>query len=337
MARFNLTDTQAEAILNMRLRALRKLEEFEIRTENEKLSEEKTQIEALLASEERQWKTVRWEVAKVRQTFDPEKNPVLGRRRTTFGEAPAHDLEDVQQAMIEREPITVILSEKGWIRAMKGHISDLSGVSFKEGDSLKLSFHAQTTDKILLFTTGGKFYTLGADRLPGGRGHGEPVRIMIDMENDQAIVTAFAHDPERKLLLASYAGNGFVVPEKDVVANTRKGKQIMNVKAPDEARLCMPVTGDHVAVVGENRKLLVFPLAQVPEMVRGKGVRLQRYRDGGIADIKTFALADGLTWQDSAERTFTRSREDLLEWMGDRAAAGRMAPKGFPRSGKFSA
>jgi len=337
MARFNLTDTQAEAILNMRLRALRKLEEFEIRTEFEKLSEEKTQIEALLASEERQWKTVRWEVAKVRQTFDPEKNPVLGRRRTTFGEAPAHDLEDVQQAMIEREPITVILSEKGWIRAMKGHISDLSGVSFKEGDSLKLSFHAQTTDKILLFTTGGKFYTLGADRLPGGRGHGEPVRIMIDMENDQAIVTAFAHDPERKLLLASYAGNGFVVPEKDVVANTRKGKQIMNVKAPDEARLCMPVTGDHVAVVGENRKLLVFPLAQVPEMVRGKGVRLQRYRDGGIADIKTFALADGLTWQDSAERTFTRSREDLLEWMGDRAAAGRMAPKGFPRSGKFSA
>jgi len=337
MARFNLTDTQAEAILNMRLRALRKLEEFEIRTEFEKLSEEKTQIEALLASEERQWKTVRWEVAKVRQTFDPEKNPVLGRRRTTFGEAPAHDLEDVQQAMIEREPITVILSEKGWIRAMKGHISDLSGVSFKEGDSLKLSFHAQTTDKILLFTTGGKFYTLGADRLPGGRGHGEPVRIMVDMENDQAIVTAFAHDPERKLLLASYAGNGFVVPEKDVVANTRKGKQIMNVKAPDEARLCMPVTGDHVAVVGENRKLLVFPLAQVPEMVRGKGVRLQRYRDGGIADIKTFALADGLTWQDSAERTFTRSREDLLEWMGDRAAAGRMAPKGFPRSGKFSA
>ena len=337
MARFNLTDNQAEAILNMRLRALRKLEEFEIRTEFEKLSEEKTQIEALLGSEARQWKTVRWEVAKVRQTFDPEKTPALGRRRTTFGEAPARDLEDVQQAMIEREPITVILSEKGWIRAMKGHISDLSGVSVKEGDSLKLSFHAQTTDKILLFTTGGKFYTLGADRLPGGRGHGEPVRIMVDMENDQAIVTAFAHDPERKLLLASYAGNGFVVPEKDVVANTRKGKQIMNVKAPDEARLCIPVNGDHVAVVGENRKLLVFPLAQVPEMGRGKGVRLQRYRDGGIADIKTFALADGLTWQDSAERTFTRSREDLLEWMGDRAAAGRMAPKGFPRSGKFSA
>jgi topoisomerase IV subunit A len=337
MERFGLTDNQAEAILNMRLRALRKLEEFEIRTEFEKLSEEKTQIESLLASEAKQWKTVRWEVAKVRQTFDPEKNPSLGRRRTTFGDAPAHDLEDVQQAMIEREPITVVLSEKGWLRAMKGHLTDLSSVAFKEGDSLKLSFHAQTTDKILLFTTGGKFYTLGGDRLPGGRGHGEPVRIMVDMENDQAVVTAFAHDPERRLLLASYAGNGFIVPEKEVVANTRKGKQVMNVKAPDEARLCMPVSGDHVAIVGENRKLLVFPLAQIPEMVRGKGVRLQRYKDGGIGDLKTFAMADGLTWQDSAERTFTRSHAELAEWLGDRAAAGRMAPKGFPRTGKFGA
>ena len=335
MERFNLTDNQAEAILNMRLRALRKLEEFEIRTEFEKLSEEKGQIEQLLASEARQWKTVRWEVAKVRQTFDPEKNPSLGRRRTTFGDAPSHDLEDVQQAMIEREPITVILSEKGWLRAMKGHLTDLSAVVFKEGDSLKLSFHAQTTDKVLLFTTGGKFYTIGADRLPGGRGHGEPVRIMVDMENDQAVVTAFAHDPERKLLLASYAGNGFVVPEKEVVANTRKGKQIMNVKAPDEARLCVPIAGDHVAIVGENRKLLVFPLSQIPELVRGKGVRLQRYKDGGIADLKTFAMAAGLTWQDSAERTFTRSQAELAEWMGDRASAGRMAPKGFPRTGKF--
>jgi len=335
MARFNLTDTQAEAILNMRLRALRKLEEFEIRTEFEKLSEEKTQIEALLASEERQWKTVRWEVAKVRQTFDPEKNPVLGRRRTTFGEAPAHDLEDVQQAMIEREPITVILSEKGWIRAMKGHISDLSGVSFKEGDSLKLSFHAQTTDKILLFTTGGKFYTLGADRLPGGRGHGEPVRIIVDLEADQDIVTAFPYNPDRKLLVVSYAGNGFIVPEKEVLANTRKGKQVMNVKAPDEARFCVPVEGDTVAIIGENRKLLVFPVSQIPEMARGKGVRLQRYKDGGVNDVKTFNIAEGLTWRDSADRVYTRSREELLEWTGDRAAAGRMAPKGFPRTGKF--
>ncbi|WP_274424044.1 DNA topoisomerase IV subunit A [Chelativorans sp. YIM 93263] len=335
MERFELTDNQAEAILNMRLRALRKLEEFEIRKEFEKLSDEKKQIEALLASEDRQWKTVRWEVAKVRQTFDPEKNPALGRRRTTFGEASEHDLEDVQQAMIEREPVTIVLSEKGWLRAMKGHLSDFNSLSFKEGDSLKIAFHAQTTDKVLLFTTGGKFYTVGADRLPGGRGHGEPVRIMVDIESDQGIVTAFVHEAERRLLLASHGGNGFVVAEKDVIANTRKGKQVMNVKAPDEARHCVPVTGDHVAVVGENRKLLVFPLNDVPEMARGKGVRLQRFKDGGLGDIKTFTMADGLTWRDSADRVFTRSREELIEWLGNRATAGRMAPKGFPRTGKF--
>ncbi len=335
IARFELTDTQAEAILNMRLRALRKLEEFEIRKEFEKLSEEKDGIEALLASTARQWKTVRWEVAKVRQTFDPEKNPGLGKRRTTFAEAPEHDLEEVHEALIEREPITVVLSEKGWLRAMKGHLADFSSLSFKEGDSLKIAFHAQTTDKILLFTTGGKVFTIGADRLPGGRGHGEPVRIMVDMENDQAIVTAFAHDPERKLLVASHAGNGFVVSEKEIIANTRKGKQVMNVKAPDEAKLCLPVSGDHVAVVGQNRKLLVFPLSEVPEMSRGKGVRLQRYKDGGVSDIKTFAMEEGLSWKDSADRTFVKTREELTEWMGNRAAAGRMAPKGFPRTGKF--
>ncbi|MBY8918755.1 DNA topoisomerase IV subunit A [Nitratireductor sp. L1-7-SE] len=335
IARFELTDTQAEAILNMRLRALRKLEEFEIRKEFEKLSEEKDGIEALLASTARQWKTVRWEVAKVRQTFDPEKNPGLGKRRTTFADAPEHDLEEVHEALIEREPITVVLSEKGWLRAMKGHLADFSSLSFKEGDSLKIAFHAQTTDKILLFTTGGKVFTIGADRLPGGRGHGEPVRIMVDMENDQAIVTAFAHDPERKLLVASHAGNGFVVSEKEIIANTRKGKQVMNVKAPDEAKLCLPVSGDHVAVVGQNRKLLVFPLSEVPEMSRGKGVRLQRYKDGGVSDIKTFAMEEGLSWKDSADRTFVKTREELTEWMGNRAAAGRMAPKGFPRTGKF--
>ncbi|EKF20275.1 DNA topoisomerase IV subunit A [Nitratireductor pacificus] len=335
IARFELTDNQAEAILNMRLRALRKLEEFEIRKEFDKLSEEKTGIEALLGSTTRQWKTVRWEVAKVRQTFDPEKNPALGRRRTTFAEAPEHDLEDVHEALIEREPITVVLSEKGWLRAMKGHLADYSTLSFKEGDSLKLAFPAQTTDKILLFTTGGKFYTLGADRLPGGRGHGEPVRIMVDMETDQAIVTAFAHDPERKLLIASHVGNGFVVPEKEIIANTRKGKQVMNVKAPDEAKYCIPVSGDHVAIVGQNRKLLVFALSEIPEMTRGKGVRLQRYKDGGVSDLKTFAMEAGLSWQDSADRTFVKSRDELIEWMGNRAAAGRMVPKGFPRTGRF--
>jgi topoisomerase-4 subunit A len=333
MARFSLTDNQAEAVLNMRLRALRKLEEIEIRKEFDGLTEEKKQIEALLASEAKQWQTIKWEVDKVRAQYGPETE--LGKRRTTFAEAPDHDIEDIQQAMIEKEPVTVVVSEKGWLRAMKGHLTDHSLFTFKEGDSLKLAFLAQTTDKILVFTTGGKFYTIGADRLPGGRGHGEPIRIIVDMDNDQDIVTAFVHDPKRKLLLVSHGANGFVVPEEEVVANTRKGKQVMNVKSPDEAQRCIPVSGDHVAIVGENRKMLVFPLAEIPEMARGKGVRLQKYKDGGVLDLKTFAMDAGLTWQDSAERVFTRSREDLAEWIGARATAGRMVPKGFPKTGKF--
>jgi topoisomerase-4 subunit A len=231
--------------------------------------------------------------------------------------------------------VTVVVSEKGWLRAMKGHLADFSTLTFKEGDKLKLAFHAQTTDKVIVFTTGGKFYTIGADRLPGGRGHGEPIRIIVDMENDQDIVTAFVHDPKRKLLLASHEGYGFMVQEEEVAANTRKGKQVMNVKSPDEAARLTFVDGDHVAIVGENRKLLVFPLTEVPEMARGKGVRLQRFKDGGVADVKTFAMAAGLTWQDSADRTYTKTRDELAEWMGERAGAGRIAPKGFPRTGRF--
>ncbi|MER8992148.1 DNA topoisomerase IV subunit A [Mesorhizobium sp. M0590] len=333
MARWSLTDTQAEAILNMRLRALRKLEEFEIREEFNGLSGEKKQIEALLASDAKQWATIKWEVASIREKFGPETE--IGKRRTEFADAPEHDLTDIAHAMIEREPVTVVVSEKGWLRAMKGHLTDHSALTFKEGDSLKLAFHAQTTDKVLVFTTGGKFYTIGVDRLPGGRGHGEPIRIIVDMDNDQDIVTAFVHDPKRKLLLVSHDGNGFIVPEEEVVANTRKGKQVMNVKAPDEAQRCVSVAGDHLAIVGENRKMLVFPLAEIPEMGRGKGVRLQKYKDGGVLDLKTFTLASGLSWQDSADRTFTKSRDELAEWIGARASAGRMVPKGFPRTGKF--
>ncbi|MER9074566.1 DNA topoisomerase IV subunit A [Mesorhizobium sp. M0904] len=333
MARWSLTNTQAEAILNMRLRALRKLEEFEIREEFNGLTGEKKQIEALLASDAKQWATIKWEVANVRQKYGPETD--IGKRRTEFADAPEHDLTDIAHAMIEREPVTVVVSEKGWLRAMKGYLTDHSALTFKEGDSLKLAFHAQTTDKVLVFTTGGKFYTIGADRLPGGRGHGEPIRIIVDMDNDQDIVTAFVHDPKRKLLLVSHDGNGFIVPEEEVVANTRKGKQVMNVKAPDEAQRCVSVAGDHLAIVGENRKMLVFPLAEIPEMGRGKGVRLQKYKDGGVLDLKTFTLASGLSWQDSADRTFTKSRDELAEWIGARASAGRMVPKGFPRTGKF--
>ena len=333
MARWDLTDLQAESILNMRLRSLRKLEEFEIRKEFDALTAEKEQIEALLASDAKQWKTIRWQVEKLRDQFGSHTE--LGRRRTQFADAPEHDEQHIAHAMIEREPVTVIVSEKGWLRAMKGHLADFEGLSFKEGDKLKLAFHAQTTDKILVFTTGGKFYTIGADRLPGGRGHGEPIRIMVDMDNEQDIVTAFVHDPSRKLLLVSHQGNGFVVPEGEVVANTRKGKQVMNVKSPDEAKICAPVSGDHLAIVGENRKLIVFPLADVPEMTRGKGVRLQKYKDGGVSDAKSFAMEAGLSWTDSADRTFVKTREELAEWIGARAGAGRMVPKGFPRTGRF--
>ena len=214
---------------------------FEIRKEHDALSTEKKQIEALLASPAKQWKMIRHQVEETLKKFGPSTE--LGRRRTDFADAPEHDVADIHHAMIEKEPITVVVSEKGWLRAMKGHLSDLSLLTFKEGDSLKLAFPAQTTDKVLVFTTGGKFYTIGADRLPGGRGHGEPIRIIVDMENDQDIVTAFVHDPKRKLLLASHAGNGFIVPEAEVVANTRKGKQVMNVKSPDEASHCVIFVG----------------------------------------------------------------------------------------------
>jgi topoisomerase-4 subunit A len=332
--RFELTDNQAEAILNMRLRSLRKLEEFEIRKEFDGLSGEKKQIEELLGSEPKQWQTISWQIAEMQKKYGADTP--LGKRRTTLADAPEHDLTDMHHAMIEREPVTVVVSEKGWLRAMKGHLADFSTLTFKEGDKLKLAFHAETTDRILVLTTGGKFYTIGANNLPGGRGHGEPIRIIVDMENDQDIVTAFVHNPQAKLFLSSHDGNGFVVPEAEVIANTRKGKQVMNVKAPDEARHCVPVIGDSLAIVGENRKLLVFPLTEVPELGRGKGVRLQRYKDGGVSDIRVFTMEQGLTWQDASGRSFTRGKLELLEWVGPRASAGRMVPKGFPRSGKFS-
>ncbi len=333
METFALTDVQAEAILNMRLRNLRKLEETEIRSENEALSAERDQIEALLGSEGKQWDTVAWEIRNVRKTFGPDTE--LGRRRTSFAEAPVHAEVDIQTAMIEREPITVVVSQKGWIRAMRGHLADMASLTFKEGDALKSAFHAETTDKILFFSTAGRFYTLTADKLPGGRGQGEPLRLMADMADGEDVVAVFAHRPDRKLLLVSTEGKGFVVAEADVLANTRKGKQVMSVDGKEEARLCVGADGDHVAVIGENRKLLVFPLAQVPEMARGKGVRLQRYKDGGVSDARVFAGEAGLSWVDSSGRSFTRSLAELKDWLGDRAQAGRLPPTGFPRSNRF--
>lgn len=334
MDSFSLTDNQAEAILNMRLRSLRRLEEMEIRKEFDGLKAEESELNALLQSSTKQWKAIAGEIAKVKRIFGPDTP--LGKRRTTFEDAPDHDIEDIQQAMIEKEPVTIVISEKGWLRALKGHLTDYSSLTFKEDDRLKIAFPAMTTDKIVIMSTGGKFFTIIANALPGGRGHGEPIRILVDMDNDEDILTAFVHVPDRKLLLVSHQGNGFIVAENDVLANTRKGKQVMNVKLPDEAKLCLPINGDHVAIIGENRKMLVFPFDQISEMTRGKGVRLQRYKDGGVSDATTFNIAEGLTWRDAADRSFTRNASELIEWLGSRAGAGRMVPKGFPRSGKFS-
>ena len=333
MKRFKLTDVQAEAILNMRLRSLRKLEEFEIRTEHDKLSKEQKALTALMKSEEKQWDAVADQIREVKKAFGP--NTPLGKRRTSFGEAPAHDVEEIQTAMIEREPITVIVSDKGWIRAMKGHDVDRAALTFKTDDKLKVAIPAETTDKIIVASTGGRFYTLAADKLPGGRGHGEPIKLMVDMDAADDIVAVMVHDPARKLLVVATDGRGFVVPEAELVANTRKGRQVMGVSPPDEMRVVVPALGDTVAMLGENRKLLIFPLNEVPEMARGKGVRLQRYKDGGVADARVFAKTDGLTWQDSSGRSHNRPLSELKEWVGDRAQAGRLPPQGFPRHGKF--
>ena len=330
--RFDLTDVQAEAILNMRLRALRKLEEFEIRKEHDGLSAEKSGLEALLASDEQQWMHIAGEIRETRDKFG--KKTALGARRTQFAEAPEIDF-DLDEAMIEREPVTVVCSEKGWIRALKGHLQDTSAISFKDGDKERFTFHAETTNKLLLLNTSGKFFTLDVNKLPGGRGHGEPVRLIADMDAVDEIVALFVHNSDRKLLLASTDGNGFVVDEKDCVANTRKGKQVLNVKLPAEAQACRIIDqgDDHVACIGDNRKLLIFKLDELPEMSRGKGVRLQKYKDGGLSDIRTFAMAQGLVWTDSSGRNWTVN--ELDEWLGLRAQAGRMPPKGFPRNNRF--
>ncbi|ODT70884.1 MAG: DNA topoisomerase IV subunit A [Pelagibacterium sp. SCN 63-23] len=340
IATFSLTDNQAEAILNMRLRSLRKLEEMELREEHRTLSEEKGKLEALLASDKRQWGEIAKQVEGLKKAYplfeaDGTTPHKLGARRTIFGAAPVADAAEITEAFIEREPITVILSEKGWIRAPKGHNAAIDEKGFKTGDRLKLALNCETTDKLLMLTTGGKVYTLGADKLPGGRGQGEPVRIMVDIEEGQDIVELFVYRPGNRRIVASASGYGFIVGEDDLIANTRKGKQILNVGAPDEARLIVPCDGDRVAVIGQNRKLLVFPLAQLAAMTRGKGVRLQRYKDGGISDIKTFYAADGLTWTDSSGRTYSKPTEELVDWLGDRASAGRQPPTGFPRNNRF--
>ncbi|MBR0937708.1 DNA topoisomerase IV subunit A [Bradyrhizobium jicamae] len=333
MKTFKLSDIQADSILNMRLRNLRRLEEMEIRNEDKELRKELKGIEGLLGSETQQWAKVGEQVTKVRDIFGP-KTP-LGKRRTTFADAPEHDLAAIEEAFVEREPCTVVISEKGWVRTLKGHVEDLSGLAFKTDDKLEHSFFAETTSKLLLFATNGKFYSLDVAKLPGGRGHGEPIRMFIELEQDAAIVSLFVNKGERKFLIASSEGQGFIVKEEDCVGNTRKGKQVLNVEMPNEARAIATVTGDTIAVIGTNHKMVLFGVDQVPEMARGRGVRLQKYTSASLSDVAVFDSKIGLTWKDSAGREHSMTLKELADWRGNRADAGRLA-HGLPKSNKFN-
>jgi len=329
---FALSEVQAEAVLNMRLRQLRKLEEVEIRKENKKLEIERKELRGLLKDEKLRWKTISGEIAEVKKEFG--EKTAIGKRRTAIGEPPSAVVVPLE-AMIEREPITVVCSEKGWIRALKGHVEDTGEIKYKEGDGPGFVVRGETTDKLLIFASNGRFYTIGCDKLPGGRGHGEPVRLMIDLGNEYIPVAIFIHRPGRKLLVASDAGRGFIVPEDETIAQTRIGRQVLNLGAGEEAVTASFVEdgATHVASVGRNRKLLIFPLDELPEMTRGRGVIVQRFSHGGFADAKAFVLKNGFSWQ-SGERT--RTETDIKQWVGKRAQAGLKVPRGFPTNGRFS-
>ncbi|MEM8771280.1 MAG: DNA topoisomerase IV subunit A [Pseudomonadota bacterium] len=337
MKTFKLTDVQAEAILNMRLRSLRKLEEMEIKTEHKALKAEQKSLRALLKSEDAQWKKISEQLREVRKTFDPKSD--LGRRRTEIAVAP--DAEEIDlDILVEKEPVTIVISEKGWVRALKGHIEDEKSIKYKDGDKPGFILRAMTNDKLMLFSTSGKFYALDGSALPGGRGHGEPIRLLVDMGNEDAVAAAFLYEGGRKILVASTSGHGFIANEDDCLSNTRKGKQVLNPAAGAEALVCRPLSGpvgkaEMVAVVGDNKKFLVFPASDLPEMTRGKGVVLQKYQKGGLSDAKIFTPKHGLTWTDRSGRTQTV--DDWKPFVGKRAQAGRIAPKGFPTSKKFGA
>ena len=335
--RFTLSEVQAEAILNMRLRALRRLEEQGIRKEHDALTAEKADLKKLVkdagqAPEKggRVWAAIAEQVQDIKKTFGPKT--AAGRRRTELGEPPS-DVVVPLEAVVEREPVTILCSQKGWIRTLKGHAEDLTDAKYKEGDRARFALRAQTTDKLLVFATNGRFYTIGADKLPGGRGFGDPVRLLVDLPNDQDIVELRVYRPGQKLVVAAADGRGFVVPEDDIVAQTKGGKQVLNLAEGVEAAVCTPVEGDMLAVVGENRKLSIFALEELPEMTRGRGTILQRYKDGGLSDLTTFKRAEGLRWTMGGGKT--RTETDLMNWLGKRGAAGRLPPRGFPRSGKF--
>ena len=328
MARFELSDAQAEAILNMRLRSLRRLEEMEIRKEHANLTKERKQLQALLGSEKLRWAKITDELEDTRKKFG---SGPLGNRRTELGDAPVA-MEVSNEAFVEREPITLILSDKGWVRTVKGHLADGSDLKFKEGDRLKLLLPCQTTDRLCLFGTNGRAYTLKAADLPRGRGDGQPVRLLADLTNEDDVAALFIPNEAGKYLVASSSGRGFVVAGSDLLAEKRTGRTILNLKPGEEAQVCVPVVGDHVAVIGTGRKLLIFPLDQVPELTRGAGVILQRYKDGGMSDARVFAMADGLTWRLGEK---TRTETNLRDWLGERGQAGRMPPNGFPKSNRF--
>jgi len=333
MEAFKLTEVQAEAILNMRLRALRKLEEVEIKTEHSGLEEDRAGILALLGSEQLQWVAIGDSVTELKKAFGPKTE--LGKRRSQFGEAPVMEAIPLE-AMIEKEPITVVCSLRGWVRALKGHTSPDEVLKFKDGDSERFRFHTQTTDKIFLFSSSGRIYTLGGDKLPGGRGHGEPVRLMVDMDNNDEIVGILPYTPGTKLFVASSVGKGFFVEADNAVATKKAGKQILNLPGEAIATHCIPQVGDTIAVIGDNRKLLVFGQDELPVMNRGQGVALQRYKDGGLSDVMMFTAEDGLSWPMGGDGNRTRTETELEPWTGKRGNAGRLPPMGFPRNNKFS-
>lgn len=338
-----LTEVQAEAILNMRLRSLRRLEEMELVRERDALMAERAALEDLLANGDVQWARISEQLKEIKKTFGKDYGP-RGARLSQFAEAA--EAEDVPlEAMIEREPITVVCSQMGWIRAMSGHIDLTRELKFKDGDGPRFIFHAETTDRLIVMGNNGRFYTVSAANLPGGRGMGEPLRLMVDLPNEVDIVDILRHDPEAKLIVASNVGNGFVIAEKDVIAQTRTGKQVLNVKDGEVAKIVKRVVGDHVAVVSQNRRFLVFPIAEVPELTRGKGVRLQKYSqargaqgmlelDGGLSDLTTFKLDDGLSWTMGGGNT--RTEKELSQWLGKRAGVGKAPPHGFPRDNTFT-
>ncbi len=326
---FKLTELQADEILNMRLRSLRKLEEKKIHEDHAALITERESLKALLGDEPGRWKAVAGEIREIRKRFGKDK--VLGPRRTLIGGPPKLAMAPIE-AMIEREPVTILCSERGWIRALRGHLAGDADLKYKEGDRHRFLLRAETTDKLLVFATNGRFYTLGVDKLPGGRGFGEPLNLMIDLGGGHDIVTVMVQNPDRVLLVAAGDGRGFLVREADVAAQTRAGKQILNVSGDVEAKLCIPAGGDHVAVIGDNRRLLIFDIKETPTMARGRGVILQRYKDGGLSDARVFRLADGLSWKHGGG---VRTETKLDGWLGKRAQTGRLPPAGFPRNNKF--